>query len=371
MSESLILLADGSTFRGQAFGAPGTTVGEFVFHTGMSGYQEILTDPSYCGQVVTMTYPEIGNTGINSEDHESRRPWVNGFVVRNVSPVVSNWRAEMSLDDFLRSHGIVGIRGVDTRALTLRLRDSGAMMGIISSELSLEEMRRELEAAEPIEEQDLVAEVTTEEPYVWEEGAWIPGQGFRRPTEFRYEVVAYDFGIKRNILRLLVEEGCRVEVVPAGTSVEEVLKRAPDGVFLSNGPGDPRRRLDLSERIKGLVGQRPLFGICYGFQVLGPALGATVSKLRFGHHGANHPVKHIDAEGIWITSQNHNYVVEADTLPAGFEVTDINLNDETLEGFRSREHAVLAIQYHPEASPGPGDARTIFRQFAEMMDAAR
>lgn len=371
MQKSAILLADGTILYGVPFGAAGTTVGEFVFHTGMTGYQEILTDPSYCGQVVTMTYPEIGNTGINPEDDESRRAWASGFVVRNVSPVVSNWRATMSLDDYLKQQGIVGIRDVDTRALTLRLRDTGAMMGIISSELTIEEMRQKLAETPPIEEQDLVARVSTPEPYMWNEGTWQWSQGFARPEASRYRLVAYDFGIKRNILRLLVDAGCSVEVVPHHTPAADVLARNPDAVFLSNGPGDPRRRPDLSQTVADLVGKVPLFGICYGLQILGPALGARIDKLRFGHHGANHPVKHCDDDGVWITSQNHNYVVAADTLPPSCEVTDINLNDGTLEGFRDRERAILAIQYHPEASPGPHDATRLFRRFTAMLEARR
>lgn len=373
MRRSKIVLADGTTLAGRPFGRPGTTVGEFVFHTGMTGYQEILTDPSYCGQVVTMTYPEIGNTGINPEDMESSRAWLSGFVVRNVSPIVSNFRAAGDLDGFLQEHGVVGIRGVDTRALTLRLRDHGAMMGIVSDELTEDEMRSHLAAAEPIEARDLVAQVSTREPYVWTEGAWRLGEGFpqRRAADLPYYVVAYDFGIKRNILRLLVEAGCRVEVVPHDTPAAAVLARNPDGVFLSNGPGDPRRRPDISRTVSELVGRKPIFGICYGFQVLGPAVGAAIVKLRFGHHGGNHPVKHREAAGVWITSQNHNYVVQADTLPAGFEAIDINLNDGTLEGFRSDDAGVLAIQYHPEAAPGPSDAHALFGDFAAMMEARR
>lgn len=373
MRKSMIVLADGTTLAGRPFGRAGTTVGEFVFHTGMSGYQEILTDPSYCGQVVTMTYPEIGNTGVNPEDMESERAWLSGFVVRNVSPVVSNFRATLDLEAFLREQGVVGIQRVDTRALTLRLRDHGAMMGIVSDELTEAEMRSALAAAEPIEARDLVAHVSTRAPYVWTEGAWRLGEGFpvHRPEDLPYHVVAYDFGIKRNILRLLVEAGCRVEVVPHDTPASEVLARNPDGVFLSNGPGDPRRRPDISRTVAELVGRKPIFGICYGFQVLGPAVGASIVKLPFGHHGGNHPVKHREAPGVWITSQNHNYVVTADTLPAGYDAIDVNLNDGTLEGFRSDEAGVLAIQYHPEAAPGPSDAHALFGDFAAMMAARR
>lgn len=367
MTSSLILLADGSTFRGEGFGASGTSVGEFVFHTGMTGYQEILTDPSYCGQVVTMTYPEIGNTGINDDDMESDRAWLTGFVVRNLAPVVSNWRSKMTLADFLKAQGVTGIANVNTRALTLRLRERGAMMGIVSDQLTAAEMKRELKKAKPIESLDLIDVVTTKQPYFWREGSWQIGEGFRKIAKPKYRVVAYDFGVKRNILRLLADQGCEIEVVPAGMTAVEVLEKRPDGVFLSNGPGDPRRRADLSEKLKSIVGKVPVFGICFGFQLLGPALGGSIVKLPFGHHGANHPVKHADAN-IWITSQNHNYVVETKSLPKGCEITDINLNDQTLEGFIDRKRGVLAIQYHPEASPGPHDAIGLFRNFAEMMD---
>ncbi|RMF18391.1 MAG: carbamoyl-phosphate synthase small subunit [Candidatus Dadabacteria bacterium] len=367
MTSSMILLADGTTLRGQGFGASGTTIGEFVFHTGMTGYQEILSDPSYCGQCVTMTCPEIGNTGINDEDMESRAAWLSAFVIRNLSPVVSNWRAQKTLDEFLRQQGVVGIQQVDTRALTLQLREHGAMMGIVSDELTLDEMRRELEAATPIEEQDLVSKVSTDQPYTWSEGTWALGSGFQQPPERRFRVVALDFGVKFNILRLLADQGCVIEVLPADTPAADILARNPDGIFLSNGPGDPRRRPDLSEKVAELVGKKPIFGICFGFQLLGPALGASITKLRFGHHGANHPVRHEDAEGVWITSQNHNYVVDAQTLPKGVDVSDINLNDQTLEGFIDRERGILAIQYHPEASPGPHDARGLFASFAQMM----
>jgi len=366
---AMILLADGTKLYGEGFGAAGTTAAEFVFHTGLTGYQEILTDPSYCGQAVVMTYPEIGNTGVNDEDMESDRAWLNGFVVREVSPVPSNWRASGTLDQFLAEHGVVGIHGVDTRALTLKLRDEGAMMGVITTELDEAAAAAYLAEVTPIERQDLVAKVTTPEPYTWREGTWVPGKGHQRGGELPYRVVAYDFGIKRNILRLLVDAGCVVEVVPATTPAEDVLAREPDGVFLSNGPGDPRARPDLAEQIAPLRGRVPLFGICYGFQVLGAAIGAGIDKLVFGHHAANHPVRHGDA-GVWITSQNHNYIVDADTLPSDFTAGDINLNDRTLEAFHSREHRVLAIQYHPEASPGPWDARPVFAQFTAMFDGA-
>lgn len=367
MTQSLILLADGSTFRGEGFGANGTSVGEFVFHTGLTGYQEILTDPSYCGQTVVMTYPEIGNTGINHEDMESERAWLSGFVVRNLSPVVSNWRSRQTLSDFLKDQGVVGVAGVNTRALTLRLRQQGAMMGIVSSELTLPEMKKALKNAPPIEAQDLIPVVSTKKPYVWNEGTWRLGEGFRKNIQPKFRVVAFDFGVKRNILRLLADQGCEIEVVPYDTSAEDVLAKNPDGVFLSNGPGDPRLHAATSAKLKKIIGKKPVFGICFGFQLLGPAVGGDIIKLRFGHHGANHPVKHIGSKGIWITSQNHNYVVRPESLPADCEITDINLNDKTLEGFRDRKRGVLAIQYHPEASPGPHDAAALFGTFAQMM----
>jgi carbamoyl-phosphate synthase small subunit len=363
-----IYLKDGTYLEGFAFGAQGSAVGEFIFHTGMTGYQEILSDPSYHGQIVVMTYPEIGNTGVNEEDMESDRVWVRGFVVRELSSRVSNFRASDTLDHFLKRYGVVGVRGVDTRALTLKIRERGAMMGVISTDLTLKEMEDLLRKTPPIENQDLVAEVATNSPYRWEEGVFVFPRGFSMKEDSQGpHIVVYDFGVKRNILRLLVENGARVTVVPGNLPYEALKPLRPDALLLSNGPGDPRLRQDLVENMKKILGKIPIFGICYGHQILGLALGGKIFKLKYGHHGANHPVRHWKKAGIWITSQNHNYAVDPDTLPSGCMVTDVNLNDGTLEGFFHPDLKVLAVQYHPEASPGPHDAQGIFSEFMEFL----
>lgn len=333
----------------------------------MTGYQEILTDPSYHGQVVVMTYPEIGNTGVNEEDMESERVWVKGFVIRELSPQVSSYRASGSLSSFLERFGVVGVYAVDTRLLTLKIRQEGAMMGVISTELTKVEMEKLLEETPPIEEQDLVAEVSTHHPYTWYEGVWEFPRGFSLPQGEGLHIVVYDFGVKRNILRLLRQNGARVTVVPGTLPFSEVKKLAPAALLLSNGPGDPRRRLDLVDHLRGIMGRIPIFGICYGHQILGAALGGRIFKLKYGHHGANHPVRHWKSSGIWITSQNHNYAVDPETLPSRCLITDTNLNDGTLEGFCDPDLRILAVQYHPEASPGPHDARGIFGEFMELL----
>ncbi|MBI3089516.1 MAG: glutamine-hydrolyzing carbamoyl-phosphate synthase small subunit [Candidatus Tectomicrobia bacterium] len=385
MQRAVLALADGTVFEGRNFGASGACIGEVVFNTSMMGYQEILTDPSYSGQIVTMTYPLIGNYGVNEQDTESTRPRVEGFVVRECSPIASSWRQQLDLAGYLRRHGIVGIDGIDTRALTRRLRDHGAQMGAISSEAeSVAAVRRLAATAPPLEGRDLVAGVTCPAPYPWREG---PYQHRLGPAEGRGEfsvaapsggdtagppwhVVAYDFGVKRNILRHLVAVGCRVTVVPAATTPSQALALKPDGIFLSNGPGDPAAVPYAIEAVSGLLGQRPIFGICLGHQLLALALGGRTFKLKFGHHGGNHPVMDLRTGSIAITAQNHGFAVQAETLPASLELTHINLNDQTVEGFCHRSLPIMSVQYHPEASPGPHDATYLFQRFIELMRAS-
>jgi carbamoyl-phosphate synthase small subunit len=370
---ALLALADGRVFEGETLGARGEAVGEVVFNTAMSGYQEILTDPSYKGQLVCMTAPHIGNTGVNEEDAESRRPWVEGFIVREASPVSSSWRATGTLDGYLAAHGIVGIQGIDTRALTRHIRDRGAQEGVISTEeLDRDRLVAKAKASPGLIGRDLVQEVSCRTAYEWGESVWRRGEGYGRLAEPRHHVVAFDSGVKQNILRQLVSLGCRVTVVPAFASAEEVLALAPDGVFLANGPGDPEGVPYLAGAVRGLLGRRPIFGICLGHQILALALGARTYKLPFGHHGANHPVKDLVAGRVEITSQNHGFAVDPDSCPSrGLEVTHLNLNDGTCEGMRHRELPVFSVQYHPEASPGPHDAHYLFRRFIDLMDHTR
>jgi carbamoyl-phosphate synthase small subunit len=370
---ALLALADGRVFEGEPLGARGETVGEVVFNTAMSGYQEILTDPSYKGQLVCMTAPHIGNTGVNDEDVESRRPWVEGFIVREASPLPSSWRATGTLDAYLATHGIVGIQGIDTRALTRHIRDRGAQEGVISTEeLDRDRLVAKAKASPGLIGRDLVQEVSCQAPYEWTESVWRRGEGYGRLAAPRHHVVAFDSGVKQNILRQLVSLGCRVTVVPAAASADDVLALGPDGVFLANGPGDPEGVPYLAGAVRGLLGQRPIFGICLGHQILALALGARTYKLPFGHHGANHPVKDLVAGRVEITSQNHGFAVDPDSCPPrGLEVTHVNLNDGTCEGMRHRELPVFSVQYHPEASPGPHDAHYLFRRFIDLMDHTR
>lgn len=365
-----LAMADGTLFHGWGFGAREITVGEVVFNTCLAGYQEILTDPSYHRQIVVMTAPQIGNTGTNPEDSESEKPWVAGFAVKESSILTSSWRATEDLDPFLKRQGVTGIEGIDTRALTRHIRDRGAQAGSIGTgDVNTDELVDQARAWGSMEGKDLVAEVTPDSEYTWEEGPYHPLTGFSQ-ADLRYHVVAVDYGIKRNILRELVGKGCRVTVVPAATGAERILSLAPDGVFLSNGPGDPEPVNYAVETIRSLLGKVPVFGICLGHQLLGLALGGRTSKLKFGHHGGNHPVKDLLTEKVEITSQNHGFVVEPDSLAeAGHDVrvTHKNLNDQTVEGVEHLELPAFSVQYHPEASPGPHDSNYLFDRFVDLM----
>jgi carbamoyl-phosphate synthase small subunit len=363
-----LVLADGTTFEGRPFGARGVTTGEAVFTTTMTGYQEVLTDPSYAGQLVTMTAPEIGNVGVNAEDTEAvgDAPRVAGFVVRDASPVTSSWRAQESLDAYLARHGVVGITDVDTRKLTRHLRDKGSQNAAIGTEAP-EALRRRAQEAPDMNGLDLVRTVTPKEPYPWTEGRGAWATAAVRPP--RHHVVVYDFGIKRNILRCLADSGCRLTVVPASTSATEALALRPDGIFLSNGPGDPAAVTYAVETIKGLLGKKPVFGICLGHQLLALALGARTYKLKFGHRGANQPVKDLATGRIEITTQNHGFCVDLSTLPAGASSTHVHLNDGTSEGLAAPSVRAFSVQYHPEAAAGPHDALYMFERFIQAMDA--
>jgi carbamoyl-phosphate synthase small subunit len=369
---ALLALADGRVFEGEPLGARGEAAGEVVFNTAMGGYQEVLTDPSYKGQLVCMTYPHIGNTGVNPEDVESARPWVEGFIVREASAVASSWRATATLDAYLRQHGVVGIQGIDTRALTRHLRDHGAQEGVISTTArDPAGLVARAKAAPGLVGRDLVKEVTCPAAYEWTESIWHRGEGYGPPPPARYHVVAYDSGVKRNILRQLVGLGCRVTVLPASATADEALAARPDGIFLANGPGDPEGVPYLAEAVRRLAGRLPVFGICLGHQILALALGARTYKLPFGHHGVNHPVKDRATGRVEVTSQNHGFAVDPESCAAaGLEVTHVNLNDGTCEGLRHRSLPVFSVQYHPEASPGPHDAHYLFRRFVDLMAEA-
>ncbi|OYW23190.1 MAG: carbamoyl phosphate synthase small subunit [Planctomycetales bacterium 12-60-4] len=367
-----LVLEDGSIFTGTHFGAAGEVFGEVVFNTSMTGYQEILTDPSYCGQIVAMTCPQIGNYGVNPDDVESGKLSMRGFVVRELCHVPSNFRSKMSLDAYLKDAGVIGLEGIDTRALTRKLRIRGAMTGVLSSIDSDDaSLLRKVQGSPSIVGRDLVREVMPEGNSDWSEGLTeynelALSEGFANTSQ--KHVVAIDYGMKWNILRHLKNLGCRVTVVPGTASAEQILALKPDGVFLSNGPGDPRPLTYAIETIRGLLGQTPMFGICLGHQLMGLACGAEIYKLKFGHRGANQPVLNHQTGRVEITSQNHGFAIAADTLPDQLEVTHINLNDQTVEGLRHKELPAFCVQYHPEASAGPHDSDYLFREFARLME---
>lgn len=371
---AILVLADGTTYRGWSFGATGTTTGEVVFNTGMTGYQEVLTDPSYRGQMIVFTYPEIGNTGVNIEDEESSRPQVRGAIARNICDRPSNWRSTSSLTDYLKKHNIPGIYGIDTRALTRKIRVLGAMNGGISTELDETDLLELVQTAPTMAGLNLVKEVTTKDVYEWSDpttNVWEFKPASEPIVEKQLTVVALDFGIKRNILRRLASYGCRVIVVPASMPAEEIMKYNPDGIFLSNGPGDPAANIEGIETTKALLTcQKPVFGICMGHQILGLSLGAQTYKLKFGHRGLNQPAGL--ARQVEITSQNHSFALDPDSLPgADVEITHLNLNDRTVAGLKHKTLPMFSVQYHPEASPGPHDADYLFEQFVTSMRTSR
>ncbi len=389
LMRAVLALEDGRFFIGESFGATGTKVGEACFNTSMSGYQEVLTDPSYRGQIVAMTVPQVGNYGVNPLDDESTAVHVRGFVIEELSPVVSNWRATGGLDEYLKKWGVPGIQGIDTRALTKHLRTRGAMQACISSELTPEEAVARAKSAPPMAGSDFVKEVTPAAAFDWDpdstqshEWTLVKGDGskvevrsgnevFKKLPAVRHRIVAYDFGMKRNILRRLRQEGFAVRVVPADFPAEDVLAMKADGVFLSNGPGDPAALTYVHANIRKLMGRTPIFGICLGHQMLGYAVGGKTFKLKFGHRGGNQPVQDVRTGKVTITSQNHGFAVDADSLPSDVEVSHINLNDHTVEGLAHKSDPIFSVQYHPEAAPGPNDATYFFRQFAEMIEKAK
>jgi len=372
MKPAVLVLENGRVFAGRAFGAAAESFGEVVFNTSLTGYQEILTDPSYAGQIVVMTAPQIGNTGVNAEDVEAGKLACAGFVVRELSPLVSNWRADGDLHGYLAENGISGIEGVDTRALTRELRERGAMRGVISTDTSdVDALVDKVRQSPSMEGRDLVPAVTCDAPYEWDTPSWTPKQAPVELVPVEFHVVAYDFGIKRNILRDMRDVGCRVTVVPATTAAADALALQPDGLFLSNGPGDPAAVTYAIDTVRELATtNRPLFGICLGHQILSLALGAKTYKLPFGHHGGNHPVKDLATGKVEITSQNHGFAVDLDSLAAAepnAECTHKNLYDNTVEGIAVAGRSVFGIQYHPEASPGPHDASYLFGRFVNAM----
>ena len=370
MAKAILYLEDGTAFEGQAISSDGESAGEVVFNTAMTGYQEILTDPSYAGQIVVMTYPLIGNYGVNDEDVESDHIHVKGFVVKEFCRRYSNHRATKSLIDYLQENKILAIEGIDTRALTRHLRVRGAMKGIVSTkDFDPRSLSGKLQALPSMEGSDWVKEVTAKKKYIWNaSGDRVHGTGFGK----KYKVAAIDCGIKRNILRILESLGCEVHVFPAGASVKDINAIAPDGLFISNGPGDPAAVPHVVDIVRQCVGKLPIFGICLGHQILWLALGGKTYKLKFGHHGANHPVRDLLGNRIGITSQNHGFCVDIASLsPSDVEMVDMNLNDKTLEGMRHKKFPILSFQHHPEAAPGPRDAQYLFKYFIEMMEHAK
>lgn len=370
---ALLILEDGSVFRGQSIGADGQTVGEVVFNTAMTGYQEILTDPSYSRQIVTLTYPHIGNVGVNAEDAESTSVHASGLVIRDLPRLASNYRCEETLGDYLKRNNIVAIADIDTRRLTRILREKGAQAGcIIAGDVDESEALVAAKAFSGLKGLDLAKEVTCDAPYKWTEGTWTLEGGYAKSGSGKYKVVAYDFGVKHNILRLLVDRGCDVTVVPAKTPAADVLAMNPDGVFLSNGPGDPEPCDYAIEAIKTILDKRvPTFGICLGHQLLGLASGAQTVKMKFGHHGANHPVQDLDSGKVMITSQNHGFAIDETSLPASLRATHKSLFDGSLQGVERTDTPAFSFQGHPEASPGPKDVEGLFDRFVELIESAK
>lgn len=368
---AILALEDGSLFQGRSIGAQGSSIGEVVFNTSMTGYQEILTDPSYARQMVTLTYPHIGNTGVNPEDVESRKIWAAGLIIRDGSLVASNWRSTQSLGDYLAENGVVAIADIDTRRLTRLLREKGALNGcIMAGKVNAKEAVAQARSFPGLKGMDLAKEVTCNAVQTWTESVWSLDHGYAQSGDSAFHVVAFDFGVKSNILRMLVERGCRLTVVPAKTSAADVLALNPDGVFLSNGPGDPEPCTYAIEAIREILSSSvPVFGICLGHQLLALASGARTLKMKFGHHGANHPVQDLQTRQVMITSQNHGFAVDADTLPAHIEATHVSLFDGSLQGIRRMDVPAFSFQGHPEASPGPHDVAPLFDRFIEMMKA--
>ena len=365
-----LVLADGTKFRGFSIGSTGSSTGEVVFNTSMTGYQEILTDPSYSEQLITFTYPHIGNTGINLEDNESDQVHAKGIIIRDLSLIHSNFRSNLSLSDFLKQKNIIGIAGIDTRSLTKHLREFGSQSGcIIAGDINEEKAYQDAKNYGGLVGLDLAQVVTTKSPYVFQEGEWSLGKGFRKNLKEKYHVVAYDFGIKRNILRMLVSRGCKVTVMPAKTSFEEILKLKPDGIFLSNGPGDPEPCKYAIDNIKVLLKKNiPIFGICLGHQLLALASGSKTIKMKFGHHGANHPVYDQETRKVLITSQNHGFAVDSSSLSKNLKITHLSNFDKTLQGIERIDVPAFGFQGHPEASPGPSDVGYLFDKFIKMID---
>ncbi len=371
---AILALADGTVFHGVSIGAEGARSGEVVFNTALTGYQEILTDPSYCEQIVTFTYPHIGNTGVNDEDEESLRPHAAGLVMRDSPLRASNWRAQRSLPEYLQAHGVIAIAGIDTRRLTRILREKGAQSGcIMAGRVSTEEALAKARAFPGLAGMDLAKVVTAQRPYEWTEGSWRLGKGFSRPERPRFRVAAYDYGVKRNILRMLADRACAVTVYPAQTPAAELLAAKPDGVFLSNGPGDPEPCEYAIEAIGRILDTTriPVFGICLGHQLMGLASGARTMKMKFGHHGANHPVKDLDTGQVVITSQNHGFAVDPATLPPTLRPTHVSLFDGSLQGLARTDRPAFCFQGHPEASPGPHDVGYLFDRFVKLIDERR